>query len=45
MPQRLPMDVAQVNACNTYVDLLNEIHQIKCFCIEQKQLRKKYIKM
>ena len=33
---------AEVKAGNTSENLLNEIRQIVCFCIEQKKLLKKY---
>ena len=31
MLQRLPIALAQIKACNTSEDLLNQIHQIKYF--------------
>ena len=41
MLQRLPMDLAQVNASDTSEDLLNEIrHVIYCLYREKKLLRK-----
>ena len=39
--QRLPIALAQVKAGNNSENLLNEISQI--LCINEKQLRKKYI--
>ena len=41
MLQRLPIALAQVKAGNNSENLLNEISQI--LCINEKQLRKKYI--
>ena len=43
MLQRLPIALAQVKAGNTFEHLRNEIRQIIYFCIEQKELLKKYI--
>ena len=43
MLQRLPIVIAQVKAGNTSKNLLNEIIQIKYFCIEKKRFLKKYI--
>ena len=43
MLQRLAIALAQVKACNTSENLLNEIRQIIYFCIKQKKFLKKYI--
>ena len=43
--QRLPVAFVQVKASNTFENLLNKIHQIICFCIEQNKLLKMYITM
>ena len=44
MLRRLPIPLAQINACNNSESLLNEIRQIVILCIDQKKLLKKYIK-
>ena len=43
MLQSLPIAFAQVKKGNTYKNLLNEIRQIICFCVEQKKSLKNYI--
>ena len=42
MLHRLPIALAQVQAGNTYENVLNEIRQIIYLCIEQKKLLTKY---
>ena len=43
MLQSLPIAFAKVKVGNTYKNLLNEIRQIICFCVEQKKSLKNYI--
>ena len=43
MLQRLPVALAQVKACNTSENLLNEIHQTICYFCREKEVTKKYI--
>ena len=40
MLQRLPIAIAQVKACNTSENLLNEIRQIMYFLYREKEITK-----
>ena len=42
MLRRLSIVLAQVKACNTFENLLNEIYQLMFLCIQRKKLLKKY---
>ena len=43
MLQRLPVALAQVKACNTSENLLNEIRQTICYLYREKEVTEKYI--